>query len=220
MTPDVLAPLVVQLVKYLAWPTVVAIIALRLGPKLLDVLRGRKVDIRGFGFQATVTAIEQQQVTKPESAASPARAPALVAPAADPVLNRPALQTLQRRLAADVERVPQGGREAALLSAWALSRLVGAHEFIYNRIFGSQIAGLKALDETGPKTVAQAREFFEPIAQQWPQVYQSYGFDGWLTFLVHNELVTRAGEVLTITEFGHDFLIYLAETRLTAIKPG
>jgi hypothetical protein len=66
--------------------------------------------------------------------------------------------------------------------------------------------------------VEQAREFLQPYVQQWPLVYQTYGFDGWLNFLISSGLVARNDDILSATEFGHDFLVYLREARLTEAK--
>lgn len=87
------------------------------------------------------------------------------------------------------------------------------------RIFGSQIAALKRLNEVGRATVDDAREFFRPYAEQFPQLYNNYGFDGWLGFLKGGGLIVQNGNVLEISDFGRDFLIYLTERRLAENKP-
>lgn len=93
------------------------------------------------------------------------------------------------------------------MRALAHSRLEAGHEFTYNRIFGSQIAALERLNEVGRATVDIAREFFRPYAEQ-PQVYSNYGFDGWLGFLKGSGLIVQTGNVLEISDFGRDFLMY------------
>ena len=45
-------------------------------------------------------------------------------------------------------------------------------------------------------------------------IYASFGFDGWLGFLINSGLVIQDGEVLRISDVGRDFLFYLTEKRL------
>jgi hypothetical protein len=210
--------LAADLVKGIAWPVVVAIIAWRLGPKLGEVFTGRSVDFQGFGVKATIRALEQQQATTAENPAT--RADLAVSVAAPALPPRAAREAIEQRIRVQLDQYPQQNREAILIGALAQSRLVGQHEFVYNRIFGSQMAGLKRLDEIGSATVAQAQEFFEPFAKQFPDVYANYGFDRWLGFMVTSGLVARDGDTLTATQFGHDFLVYLREARLTEAKLG
>jgi hypothetical protein len=228
MTPQEWAPLAAAFAGHLLWPLAVTLIALVLGPKLLALL-GEKgaVDIRGFGFQLLIRAREQQELGN-----NPAAAPVLPTPAAVPMPApgplvpgalapaRPALQAIVLDVHTQLEQFEPNAREGVLVTALASARLLGQHEFNYNRIFGSQIAGLKVLDETGPKTVQQAREFFAPYAAQWPQIYNTYPFERWLSFMITSGLVARNGDVLSATIYGHDFLVYLREARLTEVKPG
>ena len=74
------------------------------------------------------------------------------------------------------------------------------------------------MNEVGRATVDDAREFFKPYAEQFPQVYNNYGFDGWLGFLKNNTLVVQNGNLLEISDFGRDFLLYLTDKRLTENK--
>jgi len=173
------------------------------------------VEWQGFGVRASVRALEQQQNTA--TAESPVSKPPVAAKVA-PLPDRPALQTLQQSIQGLIANLPQQEREAALIRGLTIARLVGQHEFVYNRIFGSQIAGLKRLDELGSVTTAQARDFFENHEKQFPAL-EKYGFDNWLGFMLNNELVAREGGNLKITVYGHDFLVYLVEARLVESRP-
>ena len=206
----------VELIKALAWPIVVGIAAWKLTPLLASILGGRKVEVEAFGVKATVSAAERQQGASDNPAAQHLPQAGAAPP---PIASRPALDMLEQRIRNDLVAYPQNDREAVLVRALAISRLVGAHEYIYNRIFGSQILGLKRLDEIGGTTVEQAREFFQPFASQYPDVYSKYGFDGWLGFMTSNGLVTRDDSRLEASAFGHEFLVYLREARLTELKP-
>lgn len=204
--------LAVGLAKYLTWPLVIIYITRRIGPGLLTVLQGRQVEWQGLGVRASIRALEQQQTSD-----SPVAKPPVVAQTA-PLPDHPALQALQQTIQGLVAQIPPQDREAALLRGLTIARLRGAHEFIYNRIFGSQIAGLKQLDTLGPVTIDQARDFFNNSAKQFPAL-ERYGFDSWLGFMLNNELVVREGDNLKITVYGHDFLMYLVEARLVESRP-
>lgn len=207
----------VELIRALAWPIVVGIAAWKLTPLLASALGDRRVEVEAFGVKATVSAAERQQGSGADNPAAQSLSQA--GAALPPALNRPALGALEERIRADLNAYPQHDRENALVRALAVSRLVGAHEYIYNRIFGSQILGLRRLDEIGGASVDHAREFFQPVAAQHPDVYAKYGFDGWLGFMTSSGLVTRNADRLEASPFGHDFLVYLREARLTEFKP-
>jgi hypothetical protein len=207
--------LFVEFVRAIAWPLAILIIVWRIRPALMTVLQGRHVELQGFGIRAIVRALEQQQNTP--AVESPVTKPPVAAQIA-PLPDRPALQSLQQTIKGLVAQIPQQDREAALLRGLSIARRVSKHEFVYNRIFGSQIVGLKRLDEVGSVTTTQAREFFETHAKQFPTL-EKYGFDNWLGFMVNNELVAREGDNFKITVYGHDFLVYLVEARLVESRP-
>ena len=210
------AKVVVDLIKALAWPAAAMVIAWRALPALLQVLRDRTVDVQGFGLKATIRATEQQQT---DAAEIPVNRPALAPPpAAAAVVVRPAVQLVEQAIRAELPMYPD--REGALISALASARVQGQHEWAYNRIFGSQITTIKMLDDFGGATVGQVQAGFEPFTRMYPDLYQAYGFDGWLNFMISAGLVARDGDRLTATPYGHDFLIYLRESRLTEAKAG
>jgi hypothetical protein len=213
MTPQEWVSFVLSALKAIVWPVALVIGARLVLPRLIG---SRKFEFTGYGIK--VAAAEQQEQQQ-QSIAQPPDRSALPATNPLPAPNRQAIQTLEDGLRVELARLPQQDRENVLLRALATQHLIGQHEFHYNRIFGSQIAGLKRLDEIGSTTVDQAHEFFEPVAKQYPKVYKKYGFDGWLGFMLTSKLVAREGDKLTATQFGHDFLVYLREARLTEAKP-
>ncbi len=207
--------LAVELIRHVAWPLVALYVGWRVGPGLVSILQGRQVELQGFGMRASVRALEKQQnMAAIEGSVAKPPVVAQVAPLPD----RPALQQMQQAIQGLIANLQPHEREAALLRGLTLARLSGKHEFVYNRIFGSQIAGLKRLDEVGSVTADQARDFFDTHAKQFP-AREKYGFDNWLGFMVVNELVARHGDRLIPTVYGHDFLVYLVEARLDESQP-
>ena len=203
----------VEIAKAVAWPLTVVFAVWWGKPQIVtffDAIRQRKVEVEAWGFKAKIGAAEQQQATKenPVSQKLAALEPS----------TRQAVNAIESTLRTLVEAIAANEREARLLRALAETRLQAGHEFTYNRIFGSQIAGLKRLDEIGGTTMDDARQFFQPYADQFPEVYKNYGFDGWLHFLTSNGLVNQSGNRLQVSDFGHDFLVYLREARLSEGK--
>ncbi len=209
--------LALELVKVIAWPVLILVLVFVLKPVLVALLVNRNWEFKGFGIVATVRAIEQQQATTPDNPVTAAPiAPFVPQPAPDP--NSPALASMEQRIQELVAAIPPADRQAQLVRALAISRLLASHEFVYNRIFGSQIEGLKRLDEIGSISVEAARDFFRPYAEKFPQLYTNYPFENWLGFMLTSGLVRRDGDQLFPTEFGHAFLVYLREVRLTEAK--
>jgi hypothetical protein len=203
----------VELVKATATPIAAVIVALSYKPVLLSILTRSKLELEGFGVKAKIDQIEQQQV----AAVNPATEKLPEARTLDPS-PRPVVNIMETRIRADLSKIDGEKREPILVRALAQSRLEAGHEFTYIRIFGSQIAALKRLNEVGRATVDNAREFFKPYAEKFPQIYSNYGFEGWLGFLRNSEMIKQDGNDLEISDFGRDFLMYLTERRLTENK--
>jgi hypothetical protein len=207
----------IDLVKVAAWPGVVVFLAWKFGSELSGVLSSllsRKFEVEGPGFKAKVDAAEQQQ----QGAENPAIKKLPETPLLGPS-SRPAVARIENEMRAELKAVEPEKWSEVLLRDLAQARLERGHEYIYNRIFGSQIGFLKRLNEVPRLTVDQAREFFKPYADQFPQVYSEYGFDGWLHFLTVSALVERKGDDLEIGEIGRDFLVYIINQRLSESKP-
>ena len=225
-----------EFVRVVAWPSAVVSLALIFKSpltKFLTSLRG--LELEGGGFKAKVDAaeVEQQQAAKnpfvPESGEFileldagrqlSVEKPKGSEPSPPAPSERPAVARLENELRNELQAVDSQQREERLIRVLAETRLRAGHEFIYNRIFGSQIVFLKRLNELVIRTVDQAHEFFEPFAKQFPQIYSNYSFEAWLNFMVINALVLRSGDNLVIDEIGRDFLSYIVLQRLLENKP-
>lgn len=206
----------VELAKAVAWPIAAVTMVLSFRVELRSFLppflrRKMEIELPG-GFKAKIDVAEQQQGDNPSALALEVQKSTL-----DPSPS-PAVNIIEERIRREAETVEATKREALFLRLLAQSRLQAGHEFTYNRIFGSQILGLKRLNEVGRARVDDAREFFKPYAEQFPQVYASYGFDGWFGFLKGNALIAQTGNTIEITEFGREFLLYLTQVRLSENK--
>lgn len=213
------AMLFVELAKAIAWPCVIFFLGRQIVKTVnitgaISRLISGKLELPG-GVKAEMAFAEQRQES-PTTKGINEQSIQLPTPS-------PAIHEIEERLKGELKKhegeMPQGrSKEDVLLRALAISNLRAGHEFTYNRIFGSQIAALKQLNSIGSATVEQAREFFRPYAEMYPQVYGIYGFDGWFSFLKNNSLIIEENNILRISGFGKDFLIHLAKTGLTENK--
>jgi len=206
---------VVEIAKALAWPGAFSFFVWIGWPVLRDLIRSlvsRNIDIEAYGVKAKIAASEQQHANDRKPAIERNLTPVPSSP-------RPAVADIESTLRRQIATMQQDEAVTILVRNLAETRLQAGHEFVYNRIFGSQIVGLRRLSEMGTTTVEAARQFFVPYAEAHPEVYATYGFEGWLGFLVSSFLVTRTGEALQITEFGRDFLRYLNDARLIEPRP-
>ena len=120
--------LIVELVKAVAWPIAVVLVALSFKPGLLAVLPSfgrRKIELEGMGFKAKIDAAEQQQGENPATEKLPET------PALDPS-PRPTVNIIETRLRDQLKGIEAGKREAVLVRALAQTRLEAGHEFTYN----------------------------------------------------------------------------------------
>ena len=102
-----------------------------------------------------------------------------------------------------------------LIKHLAVTQLCLRAEIVYREIFGSQIALMKFLNRTSVGTRAQLLLFYEEAKSQFPNIYESYSFDQYLTYLLSRGLVlTERNEEYSLTIAGKEFLKWLTETNL------
>jgi hypothetical protein len=180
----------------------------------LPALFRGKWELEGFGLKAKIDAAEQQQ----SAAENPATEKQPTSTALEPS-PRATVNIIEKEVRDTLTRIEAGKREAVLVRRLAETRLIAGHEFTYNRIFGSQILALKRLNVAGRPTIDDARQFFDSVKKQHPLFYSTYSFEGWLGFLLKSALIVQNDNVLEITDFGRDFLVYLTERRIPEDKP-
>ncbi len=189
----------------IAWPAVVGFIAFFYRSEIRSILpRVRKAGPIGIELDA----VQQQQKEAKADAPSGELKPL-------PGINRTkALEAVERNLHDSLKIYDENNRLDILVSYLAQARLELSFERIYRVIFGSQIEGLRHLSEVGQVSFDEARAFFDRVKEKYPELYEDYGFAGWLGFLESEYLVHRNGNFIEITDFGRDFLAYLANRRL------
>ncbi|EHP92853.1 hypothetical protein [Methylorubrum extorquens] len=206
-----LLDLVKELARSLAWPIVVTIIAFRYKDEFKQVTpRVKRLGPSGLELDVPNA---QEHVTNDVLSSSGNLKSKTYMPKPSPPIA-----ALEERLRIEVEKIEEANRVDVLLRELATTRLVAAFEFILSLIFGSQIEGLKALDERSQVTVEEAKEFFKQYYNTNPDFYTK-GFEGWIGFLEVQELVKQENGMVRITDFGREFLVFLTQRRLPYSKP-
>jgi hypothetical protein len=213
---------IVSLARIAAWPLVIALVAWWNRASILKILNSlaeRALTAKApGGFEVNVGAATSQGR---EAGTQIAEAPiSPTPPALAAIAVRPAITYLEGELRQQLVGIPDPVQQNNLLiGALAETRIRAGHEAIYNRIFGSQLEAMKTLDIRGSATVADAKQYYDTLIPRFPTMYPSYPFDSWLGFMVNTGLVYRDGERLTPTVYGHDFVVYITENRLSGDKP-
>lgn len=201
----------IEMTKALAWPFSIVVITIFCRPiikAIPDILK-RPFSVKKGDIEISVA--EAQQLKS-----SPAADISL--PSVIPAPPQPAVKIIEDRITKELESYPQASRESILLRALSIQKVISGHEYTYNRIFGSQILALKRLNSKGHATIEDAKVFFQEYAKKYPDLYTSYSFENWISFLSNNALITNEDGILKITEFGISFLMYLTESALTDEK--
>ena len=90
----------------------------------------------------------------------------------------------------------------------------------FTAFFGSQIFLLKKMNELGGVDRDFVEAVYNAVKSDFSQLYDSYGFDAYIDFLVSPRLVqTTTGERFTITNIGRMFLKWMIDTQLPEKKP-
>jgi hypothetical protein len=199
--------------QYLAWPLAVLLFAiffvLLFRKQIADFLtRVKSVSRHGVSTLATSSqrSIEQQ-----------AEAPATTREVQDlmQTFDPPALRQQEQALFADLQRRnldSTNDTTRVLVRHLAKTRLLLYCEFAYRLIFGSQIALLKNINTRGRMSEADANQFYRNVASNFPNVFNAEQPEPYLDFLTRQGLIVRQGDHFLITDFGREFLAWLAQT--------
>ncbi len=94
-----------------------------------------------------------------------------------------------------------------------------AHERTYRNIFGSQVNALVAMNVAGGASEETLKQIYAPAAAQYVEVYKTFSFEAWVTFLVNSGLAVRTENNYQTTPYGRGFLKYAVDKHLFFPKP-
>ncbi len=207
---------VAAILKSFAWPLGTVILAFRFHKQIVAIASSvtqRLTSIKVPGVIEANLIAEQAQtsVTTPTTTIALAALP-------DPT---PAVAKMERETQKLLDAVPPDEQVARLTRACAVQTLNAGFAVLYAIIFGSQIKALIELRARRRTTAAEALQFFRPYSEQYPQIYESYGFAGWIGFLRDKELIEQV-EALSyqITDYGDEFVAWIQSMGLSPEKTG
>lgn len=222
-----------KLIDTVKWPVVffvfalIALFVLKATVRsLMDRVKRAEIGDKAaidFSESAAIASEQQQQKTVEKPAAADA-APAgeLPPPPAPPGLAA-IEQSVVETLAAS--NASEETKRLWLIRGVAVARMERAHEITYRLIMGSQIALLLQANTGVPVSLEVARGIYDEAKKNFPTIYTTFDFDGWLSWMVNTGLVKLesqgvAGQKISITDIGKEFLHYLVSAGLTSTKIG
>lgn len=107
------------------------------------------------------------------------------------------------------------GKISVLMRRLATLVLAFRFENLSSIIWGSQLKILEYLNSSYGVEIELIKPFYDVASQAYPAVFASYPFEQYFGFLTSNGLVVRQDNKYFITEFGREFLVYLATTGKT-----
>jgi hypothetical protein len=208
--------------KLLTWPVVV-LVAVAAFRRPLTALLAREWRLglgkEGVTFATAAVAI-QAEGHVPSVLPDTESAKRLLA--VENVNVAPIVLEQEKLIRVDLEKlaVSQPDQVRLLIKHLAMTQLRLRAEFTYRTIFGSQIALLKSLNTSGPRSRADLLQFYEQAKERSPDLYGSYSFEQYLHYLLSSQLVTQEDvDLYTVTGAAREFLKWITDTGLTENKP-
>lgn len=208
-----------------SWPIAFGVVAVLFRQPIKDLLT-RMRRLNSFGSEAEFIPIEgtAQHAERANGGklSVPGNLPQLPPPdAVYDLFDQYARKTLDTEVLGDTDR-----QLAWAIRMRSISEANRIHEFNYRLIFGSQIAALKALNTVTEAKAEDFRAYFDAAASnpEWKVIHEGRTFEQWGQFLVDASYVQLVEgtdpEVVRITPFGRQFLIWMTEARVSEVKVG
>jgi len=193
--------------EVLVWPIVVVVLSIIFmlifrQPISAFIARLRKVSLTGL------EALSDQPQKVPVRDSSPEDTGELMKS-----FDSPTLREQEAAIQKGLEDRRVAGEEAVkvLTRHLAANQIALYYERLNSAIWGSQIYLLRFLNSsmTG-ETSEIPRRFYDSAAANYPDVYSQYSFESYMDYLVNAHLIIGQEGRYLITEWGRDFLVYLA----------
>lgn len=129
--------------------------------------------------------------------------------------DNPLVKDQEARILSDLDSrglTDQRAAQRALVRSLASAQIRLHFEQVIRLIWGSQIAALTYL---GTRFAAVPAEEVKPLydrgAQQFPDLFENYPFEGWLNFLLGKHLISKEDGNIILTLVGREFLKWRIE---------
>jgi hypothetical protein len=206
--------------QYLAWPLAALLFAVIFLLMFREQIAGFLTRVKSVGRHGVSTLAPSGQRSVEQQADAPtSREVQDLLQTFDP----PALRHEEQLLLADLQNRrldSTSDTTTILVRHLAKTRLLLHCEFVYRLIFGSQIALLKSFNTRGGSIPeADAHQFYRNVASSYPDVFPADQPEPYLDFLIRQNLIFRQDGHFLITDFGREFLVWLAQSGAFENKP-
>jgi hypothetical protein len=201
------AALLVDLIKGIAWPAAVVAIAYW----FRDDLRAKIPSLTKAGPTGIEWQVQQTATTAKTWSGDLKELPGLQ--------RTPLMGSIEKSIHGELELYKPEAHVDLLVRHLAQSRIESVFERIYGGIFGSQIAGLRALAARGKVAMADTVQFFDD-QKSHKGVLPEVTFASWFQFLKNFELIKAENDEVELTDIGKDFLLFISNRGLAENRPG
>lgn len=200
-------------IKEIAWPVAVVIIALSFMLIFRKQIIAFLQRVKTVSHKGIETALGQEQLIVESK--KPSYFEEFMK------ITSPILRQQEEAIEKDIKEkgLTENETKSVLVRHLAIYQLAFLFEQINSIIWGSQI---KLLEDLNSKPLGETREnlkrFYELGATLYPATYENYSFVKYLNYLVLSGLINEKEGKYFITDFGREFLIYLASTGKTGFR--
>jgi hypothetical protein len=192
------------LLSAIAWPAVFLWIALIFKNQIKALIpRLRKAGTSGLEFG------DQQENIGPEPKLT------ISTDQSENILRPPAVAIVEQPIREDLKNYDETKVVDHLVTALARERLDRVFSLAYANIFGSQIRFLRDIvGLNGSATQTEAQKFFNDLKELDP-AFADWELARYLNFLSYFKFIEELDGEIKITDFGREFLIFLARYGLS-----
>ncbi|MCJ7552801.1 MAG: hypothetical protein MUO34_02845 [Ignavibacteriaceae bacterium] len=211
--------LIVELVSAIIWPSVIILIFFKLRKNIVNAISNLEELVIGK-FSAKLRTAENQSDSAKKSPPDILKGPKPISEL-EKLLHIFSKSTVTEvetfiKINLKLETEPlNADREKSLLYYSILLFISNKFNWIYPRIYGSQIKILLFLNTVQQAEIESVRRFYLEAQHKYLDFYKSYTFEEYLSFLKTNLLVVvDENTQVRITDFGKDFISFLVNTNL------
>lgn len=204
--------LISKLIEHLAWPlAVIVIVCILKNPITILINKLKSVAIKDYKFDLSDQPIQKPKDPTPQSINIPI-----------PTDSLGLVDEYKQLILNDLGKAIIKSEEDKiniLVSHLAATQLKLVYQNINCSIFGSQIELLRWLNSmVNPVDVSRIKVFYDIAAEKYPDVYQKYTFQEYLSYLTNIKVLEIIGSEYRISKLGKGYLIYIDEFGFNSLR--
>jgi hypothetical protein len=130
------------------------------------------------------------------------------------IFSKQSLSNMDHVVENDLEysKIPEGDRNQALKDYSKFLGLIYHAENTYNDILGSQLILLDGMNSGDTYTDEGFENYYKEFTKIHPDIYRDYGVKEYVNWMLGRQLIHKADNEFSITQYGIDFLKYVITT--------